>query len=64
MRHQRDQKAWIERQAEILIRDLENGAYAVTRRMMRSANDLSEIRYWSSVKEVVAIRVCFGEVSD
>jgi hypothetical protein len=64
MRYRGDREVWVERQAETLIRELGDDAYGETRRMMRAADDLSEIRSWNSVREVVARRICIGESSN
>jgi hypothetical protein len=64
MQQRRDREPWVEKQAAVLIRDHGDGAYTQSRRMMREADDLSEIKYWSSVKDIVARRIRMGETSN
>lgn len=54
MRTRRERANWIDVEAAALVRVFGHGAYAEARKKVREAGDLSAIRYWDAVKDVVA----------
>ena len=54
LRTRRERAHWIDVEAAALVRVFGHGAYAEARKKVREAGDLSAIRYWDAVKNVVA----------
>ncbi|RBP04545.1 PAS domain S-box-containing protein [Roseiarcus fermentans] len=52
----RQRTAWIESEAEALVRELGNAGYDAARRKERGANDFSAARSWRAVKDAIARR--------